>query len=139
QFGLLYNWCAAMGGQPAACQTAAATPTDPSINICPAGWRLPTGGVSNNANEFWNLNQAINGDSVNTPSGLLTNSLFQYSGAFNTGAFNSQGTAGGGWYWSSTVVNAGNSRSLWFSSANTVSPANSNGKGLGFAVRCVRE
>jgi len=135
QFGLLYNWCAAMGGQPAACQTTAATPADPTINICPAGWRLPTGGVSNNANEFWNLNQAIN-NGLNTPVGLLNNSLFQYSGLFGSGSFTSIGIVG--FYWSSTVFNVANSRVLNFS-AGSVGPADGTNRGFGLTVRCVRE
>jgi len=63
---------------------------------------------------------------------------FQYSGWFNSGSFNNQGTAGNGNFWSSTVNSATNSHNLWFS-ASGVNPANNNNKGNGFAVRCVAD
>ena len=44
QYGLLYNWCAAMGGQDTAACASVATPApDIDISVCPSGWRLPTG------------------------------------------------------------------------------------------------
>jgi len=126
-----------MGGQPAACQTTAATPADPTINICPAGWRLPVGSAFNdNTNELWNLNQAINSGATNTPSGLLTNSLFQYGGWFSTGSFLNVGINGA--YWSSTVDDATFSRILILN-AGAVSSASNAVKGVGLTVRCVRD
>ena len=140
QFGFLYNWCAAMGGQPAACQTTAATPADPTINICPAGWRLPAVGsaTNSNTNEFWNINQAINGGATGFPIGLRSNGLLQQSGIFANGNFVSQGINGAGGYWSSTVFAATNARHFWFADGG-VSPAVSGGKGVGFAIRCVAD
>lgn len=40
QYGHLYNWCAAMGGQAAVCQENGTV--NGSVSICPKGWRLPT-------------------------------------------------------------------------------------------------
>ncbi len=59
-----------------------------------------------------------------------------YSGNFNNGSFNNQGTSGNGNFWSSTVNNATNAYNLNFNASN-VNPANNNNKGNGFAVRCV--
>jgi uncharacterized protein (TIGR02145 family) len=141
QYGYLYNWCAAMNSQSAACQGAAATQPNQSVNggtgstlynICPAGWRLPTGEAT--TGEFTTLNTAINSGSTSSPSGLFTNGLYMYSGYWYNGSFASQGSSG--YYWSSTVNLTASARSLYFSSAS-VSPANVNSKRYGFAVRCV--
>jgi len=136
QYGFLYNWCAAMRNQPEACQTAVNVPLDVNISICPAGWRLPLGGVNNNNNEFWNLNQAINGGATNTPSGLLTNSLFQYGGWFNGGGFSVIGTNGN--YWSTAVAGADGARTFSLG-ASAVSSAAITNRGVGLSVRCVRD
>ena len=59
QYGYLYNWCAAMGGQnTAACANATTPAPIPTTNICPAGWRLPTGEPT--TGEFTALNNALN-------------------------------------------------------------------------------
>jgi hypothetical protein len=57
-----------------------------------------------------------------------------YSGNWNNGSFNNQGSNGN--YWSSTVNNATNAYNLNFNSSN-VNPANNNNKQNGNAVRCV--
>jgi len=133
QFGFLYNWCAAMGGQTAACQTEGAiTPTDPAINICPAGWRLPTG--DQNIGEFTLLNNAVNASSDFTDAGLRTNWLGMRSGSFSGSVFS--GVSGN--YWSSNAFNVGFARFLGFS-AGWVNLTNVNSRGLGYAIRCVRE
>ena len=134
QYGLLYNWCAAMGNQPAACQTTAATPADPAINICPLGWRLPT--VEPTTGEFTLLNNEINGGLANTDAGLRTNSLFMRGGRFSSGGFLEVGTVGR--YWSSTVSSTANAHLLYLAAA-LVSPAGSFNKGQGFAIRCVAD
>jgi len=136
QYGLLYSWCAAMGGQSAACQTTAATPADPSINICPAGWRLPTGNPT--TGEFALLNNMINAGSNTSAAGLLVNGLFQWSGSSGSGGFNGQGINGTGNFLTSTV-NSTTLSNLLFFNPDVVNPGTGGGKSVGFAVRCVRE
>ena len=132
QYGYLYNWCAAMGGQnTAACANATTPAPVPTTNICPAGWRLPVG----NGGEFATLNTAINAGSISSDTGLLTSGLFQRSGYWSSG-FYDQGSDG--YYWSSTQYSATRARSLGFYSTG-VTPANHYGKNSGFAVRCVAE
>ncbi len=132
-----------MNGQAEACQNSAASQPDQSANggtsgtlynICPKGWRLPTGGGA--TGEYAKLNTAINGGSTSSPSGLLTNGLFMYSGYFSNGSFGDQGASGVGSYWSSTVYGAALAYSLALA-ASSVSPANNVHKGYGRAVRCV--
>ena len=131
QYGYYYNYCAAMGGQnTAACANANTPAPDTTTNICPAGWRLPTGG---SGGEFEGLNTAINGGLTNTDAGLLANGLFQRSGLWSNG-FSYQGSYGG--YWSSSQNSSTSARNLYFSSIG-VYPAGSNGKSYGFAVRCI--
>ncbi|MCL2038663.1 IPT/TIG domain-containing protein [Candidatus Saccharibacteria bacterium] len=132
QYGYLYNWCTAMAGQSAACQTTTATQPDPSVSICPSGWRLPTGEAT--TGEFTLLNNAINGGSTSSSAGLLTNGLYMNAGAFYNGSSLVQGS--GGFYWSSTVASVSSALSLYFYSSN-VDLANVRSKGYGFSVRCV--
>jgi len=134
QYGYYYNWCAAMGGQDTAACSSASTPAPiPTTNICPAGWRLPTGELT--TGEFTALNNAINGGLTNTDAGLLANGLFQRSGNWRTGFY---GQGSNGYYWSSSQDSSNLARSLSFYSTN-VSPANNDygNEGYGFAVRCV--
>ena len=141
QYGLLYNLCAAMGNQPASCQTGAATQPKQSpnpgngtvYNVCPAGWRLPTGQVT--TGEYTLLNNVINSGSTTSDSGLRTNSLFMYNGAFGSGSFSSIGSWGG--YLSSTVGTTTGVNIINFSSTIVVNPAPNNAKGNGRSVRCV--
>ena len=131
QYGYYYNYCAAMGGQnTAACANAETPAPDPTANICPAGWRLPTVSPTN---EFTPLNTAINGGLTNTDAGLLENGLFQRSGYWY-GGFNSQGSSGN--YWSSSQYSSTYARYLGFNSTN-VYPATNGDKYYGFPVRCV--
>ena len=133
QYGYLYNWCAAMGGQNTAACANATTPTPiPTTNICPAGWRLP---ATNPTNEFTALNAAINGGLTNTHAGLLSNGLFQPSGYWLNG-FSNQGYSGV--YGSSTQGSATSANDLVFFSASLYHDILSN-KYFGRAVRCVAE
>ena len=132
QYGYYYNYCAAMGGQNTAACANATTPTPiPTTNICPAGWRLPTGEPT--TGEFTALNTAINGGLTNTDAGLLANGLFQRSGYWYRG-FGAQGSLG--YYWSSSQLSSAGARSLYFSSTS-VGPDYSNSKNYGFTVRCI--
>ena len=136
QYGYLYNWCAAMGGQNTAACAYATTPAPvPTTNICPAGWRLPTGEPT--TGEFTALNTAINAGSTSSDTGLLTSGLFQRSGGWGWGGgFYGQGSYG--LYWSSAQNSAASARNLNFDSTS-VYPANSIVKDYGFAVRCIAE
>ena len=132
QYGYLYNWCAAMGGQnTAACANATTPAPIPTTNICPDGWRLPTGG---SGGEFTALNNAINSGSTSSDAGLLSNGLSQRSG-FWGGAFSEQ--TGRGLYWSSTTSVASDSYRFNFYSTY-VGPAG-RGKYYSFAIRCVAQ
>ena len=136
QYGYLYNWCAAMGAQLAtsACADWTDTEADPpstNISVCPANWRLPTGGGSG---EFAAMNTAVNGGLTNTDAGLLTTWLGQRGGGWLDG-FISQGSSG--FYWSSTEgANSNNALRFQFSSSSVNLTGNSS-RSVGVSVRCV--
>ena len=134
QYGYLYNWCAAMGGQDTAACANATTPAPvPTTNICPAGWRLPTGGAGG---EFEVMNNIVYTGKTDSDSSIIgAPGLFQRSGYWY-GSFYGQGF--GGYYWSSTQNSATYAYGLSFGST-FVSPANYYGKLVARAVRCVAE
>jgi len=103
QYGYLYNWCAAMGGQATvACYNdtyfSSAPAVNPAISICPFGWRLPTGGST--GGDFAALNTAINSGSTTSDSGLRTTWMIQRAGYWNMGGYSSLGNTAA--YWSSS-------------------------------------
>ena len=133
QYGYLYNWCAAMGNQQgtAACMSAQTPLPDPSVSICPAGWRLPTGIVS--TGEFVQLNNAVNSGLLNSDLGLRTQWLGMYGGNWMDGSFGFVGTRGN--YWSSTL-SYGSARFFNFHES-FASPYNGTNRWRGLSVRCI--
>lgn len=130
QYGYLYNWCGAMGGQStAACMNASSPAPDTTISVCPSGWRLPTG----NDGEFGVLNTGVNGGSTTSETGLLTNWFAQRSGYWST-SFADQGV--NGYYLSSTQRSATEVYRFSFASTAVYTTLFSS-KTTGFAVRCV--
>ena len=134
QYGYLYNWCAAMGGQNTAACANATTPTPISTtNICPAGWRLPTGGAGG---EFVGLNSSVNGGLLTTSKGLIETALMQYGGDIY---LNYSGNGVRGLYHSSTQASTSAAYSISFTS-DSVDPTNtSNHKVNGRAIRCIAQ
>ena len=136
QYGYIYNWCAAMGGQTGtgACGSMTSPAPNTSISSCPSGWRLPSG----NGGEFAALNNAVNSGSATTDAGLRTTWLAQYGGYWSGDpyslSFYLQGSLGG--YWSSTQYDADKAYHLVFQS-NFVNTADRNTKDMGYTVRCV--
>jgi uncharacterized protein (TIGR02145 family) len=138
QYGYLYNFCAAMNSQVEAC-TGSSSPNSSAnggtpttlFNICPLGWRLPTGRWSG---EYAALNAAINSGSDSSDAGLRNNGLFMYSGYWNGSGFYRQGEVG--YYWSSTTNFSAEAFHFVFANSGVAD----NGydlKRAGFAVRCV--
>lgn len=137
QRGFLYNWCATMGGQSSACNNTETNQANinPAINVCPAGWRLPTGEPT--IGEFTLLNNAINNGLTNNSIGLRNEWLAVYSGMLDLSAGNLPNVNSIGSYWSSTISNANDSRWLGLG-ANSVASASTTTKSFGLSVRCVR-
>ena len=105
-YGYLYNWSAATGG---ATTTTNPAGTNAASSICPAGWRLPTGG---SGGEFAMLNAKMNNINATAPSTSGGAGFYQnwqnnsalkgvFSGFWRSGSFTEQGTSG--LLWSNSV------------------------------------
>jgi uncharacterized protein (TIGR02145 family) len=131
--GFLYNWCAALGNSNSACGQTSGDVANAGVGLCPAGWRLPTGGSSG---EFQAMYTAIDGTHANLV-GASSTWRGVYSGYFYAGlGLRYQSTEGD--YWSATASSSIYGYSLGFGTSG-VSPANYTYKYGGFAVRCIAQ
>ena len=129
-YGMMYGWYAATAGN-GKYETASGSVAG---DICPAGWRLPTGGGSG---EFMSLTNAVGGanNMVKNNNLLAFPNNFIYSGDYNYDASSGRGTYGR--YWSATPVNRAKAYRLGVASTNWVTPDGSWNKWDAFAVRCI--
>lgn len=160
QRGNYYNWFAATAGSGKSTDTNKTTEAGAIVgtyrikdgtvqdSICPKGWTLPVGGVTNvgstdgSVKSFYNLVQVYTGKTGKFAGDV--NTLYVYpmnfvpAGVYNFGN-GSQGTPGERQlYYSGTVgIDALFAQSLTFGSG-AVSPGIYNdAKGYGFSIRCV--
>jgi len=130
KYGTYYNYCAASAGT--YCYASGSGTGNATSDICPKGWRLPTGGASG---EFGQLMVAYNISSNAAGSTTLQQTLkFPLAGYFYNGSANAQASSGP--YWSSTY-SSGTAMYYLGSNASTVNPQLSNDRYGGFLVRCV--
>ena len=130
-YGVMYNWYTATAGN----GTFALGSGEAAGDICPYGWRLPTGGASG---ETVTLNTMENNGSGATDAGLVKFPVnFVYSGDYNyqsPGGRNSYGR----WWTSTPVVDANTWKAYRLGTVATgATPAGSWNKWDGFAVRCI--
>ena len=125
KIGIYYNYCAASAGS--YCYAENSSSGNASQDICPAGWRLPTGGASG---EYQALFAAYSSNVVNFQAALST----PLSGRFYSGTASYQGSEGR--FWSSTRYDGPLMHYLVVDSS-TVYPQGRNGRVGGFSVRCV--
>ena len=125
KIGIYYNFCAASAGS--YCYASGAGTGDASQDICPAGWRMPTGGASG---EYQALFTAYSSNVANFQAALST----PLSGNFLSGTAHDQGTYGD--FWSSTRVD-GNYMYVLFVDSSRVGPRSYNNRDYGFSVRCI--
>ncbi len=104
--------------------SSVASGSSPS-SICPKGWRLPT------STEFKTLYT-----NYNSASAMMGDPGFVLSGRVYNGSVVGQGDDGR--YWSRKVRNASGAYNLLLDSSN-VTPEGSNGKYVGFSVRCIAQ
>ncbi len=129
-YGVLYNWYTATAGN----GTHSMASGNVSGDICPTGWRLPTG----NNGEFNTLNSQVNGGSTSSDTGLKAYPInLIYSGDHNG---STDGDSRGKYtrLWSSTATSVNNAYRFGMQS-NRVTPRNSWNKWDAFAVRCIKQ
>ena len=125
KIGIYYNFCAASAGS--YCYAINASSGDASQDICPSGWRMPTGGTSG---EYQALYTAYSSNVTNFQSALST----PLSGVFYSGTAGNQGTYGG--FWSPTRYSDNSMFSLYVGSSS-VNPQRNLNRSYGFSVRCI--
>jgi uncharacterized protein (TIGR02145 family) len=130
KIGVYYNYCAATAGS--YCYGNGTTDYgtssgDATEDICPAGWRMPTG---DNSGEYQALYTAYGSDATNFKNALST----PLSGFFDNDSAIDQGTYGG--FWSSTRDVNYDAYILLVDSSD-VDPQDVNARSVGLSVRCL--
>lgn len=126
-YGTLYNYFAASAGT-----ISGDTNSDNAqYDICPAGWRLPTGGESG---EFQTLYSKYNTNTLMRASIENAGAAFALAGLFGSNTPAAQGSIGR--YWSSTRRDI-RVMHLLILDTSDVSPIDYNSRSGGYAIRCV--
>ena len=116
-----------------------------AYDICPKGWRLPTGGSNGEfallrnksgttAVGVFAANSTTSGWWVGGGENAPNATFFPAAGFVNTDSLNNTGS--GGYYWSSTIRGATLAHSLDFNS-NNIYPVGDDVRCFGFSIRCV--
>ena len=135
KYGTLYNYYVASAGT----ILGSSNSNNASYDICPAGWRLPTGGSNGEFQTLYSSydsyekmrNPAVAGGAAFASAGYYTSNSPSYQDYKTT-----QGR-----YWSSTVAGSNLMYTLktdigvW--SAPSADPANSSQRGDGLSIRCI--
>lgn len=129
-YGVMYGWYTATAGNGNYDMSSGNVAGD----ICPSGWRLPTGGGSG---EYVSLTNAVGGaNNMEKNNNLLAfPNNFIYSGDYNYNTSGGRGTYGR--YWSATPNGKAKAFRLGVASTNWVTPDGSWNKWDAFAVRCM--
>jgi uncharacterized protein (TIGR02145 family) len=143
--GYYYNWCAATAGLASTtCKPSNEEPPDATQDICPANWRMPTGGSSG---EFAILNGSMYNNTP-SPADASTDPIhaanFQFNGPFrgdlagfrNGSYWGDQGYYGSVWSTSHYPGSSYNAFELYFGSDN-VRPNDFWNRYGGLSVRCL--
>lgn len=131
KIGVYYNYCAASAGS--YCYDYRASTGNAQYDLCPAGWRMPTGGGSGEYRALYNqYSGASEGQAVAFRNALST-PLSEY---FRDGSAHYQDSSNG-YFWSSTYTNVTNMYYLRVSSG--VTPSGYEVRSIGYSMRCVAQ
>ena len=125
KIGVHYNYCAASAGS--YCYDENAGTGNASYDLCPAGWRMPTGSSSG---EYQALYTTYSSDATSFRNALST----PLSGRFDSGSAYSQGSDG--YFWSSTYYDGYVMCTLYIDSSDVL-PAGGNYRNRGYSLRCL--
>lgn len=136
--GLYYNYCAASAGSYCYNKNTLSedpvpdTAIDSTSDICPAGWRMPTGGAidaNTGAGEYQNLYSYYN-----NVADFRTALSLSFAGVFADGSVSDNGTYGG--FWTTTYQGSNNMYYLNVSSSEANSQLDAD-RINGLSVRCL--
>ncbi len=134
-YGAYYSYNVATVNTVATASSGSAT-----YDICPKGWRLPTGGSSgefqalyNKGKSDWTTNGGKNGYWIGGTANAAGAAFFQVAGVVGDDGLRYPGS--NGYYWSSTISSATSAYSLDFGSG--IYPTNNRDRCLGNLVRCI--
>lgn len=126
-YGGYYNWFTATAGN-----GLHATTGDAAGDICPNGWRLPTGGSSG---EYAALNTAIGGGTTNDGVWRSYPNNFLFSGEYKGNSRSNSGSQAR--IWSSSAKDANNVYRMGLETNKVTATSNAYNKWDGFAIRCI--
>ena len=139
-YGYYYNFAAATAGKNRTNLTTGEAPYD----ICPKGWRLPTGSATG---EFAMLNAKMNNPDATTPSSSTGTGYYQngqptglFKGAFSgfwSSSFLYQGTSGYLWSRSAYPSSASSAFGASFNASYVNPGTGGSNRYYGFGVRCL--
>jgi len=129
KIGVYYNYCAASAGTICADDNS----EDATSDICPRGWRIPTGGDNG---EYETLYIANNLSSGTNDSNFKNSLRTPYSGRYSSNTTINQGTVG--YYWASNNTTSTYMGALSVYSSDVTTPKNSDNRSYGQSVRCIK-
>ena len=130
-YGTLYNYCAVSAGT--ICSGSGKNSNDAASDLCPAGWRLPTGGSTGEFGTIYGLTDYNTNAKMRAPI-ADGGAAFALAGYFGNSSPNYQDSSGG--YWSSLRYDGWSMYYLYLTTSN-VSLTSRYYRSYGSAVRCV--
>ncbi len=129
-YGGFYSWYTATAGWGTADVTSGSSPKD----ICPKGWRLPTGGDDGEYRTL--MREYYPGAYFQDPTPFFNEFKFVLSGEVDYGYVEAQGSRG--FYWTSTASSRNNANFFYIAN-NMVNPSIAFDKFVGYTVRCINK
>ena len=130
-YGTLYNYCAVSAGT--VCYSSSSGGRSTGYDLCPAGWRMPTGGSNG---EFQTLyNSRYNTYAKMRASIANGGAAFALPGSFYNDPPSYQAMSGS--YWSSTLYGTTNVYTLAFPSTDVVHTDDNISRNAGMSLRCI--
>ena len=130
-YGVYYNYCAASAGSYCYASNASPDGVNASEDICPAGWRMPTGGTTG---EWGALNSLINNRTASDFASIQARLSLPLSDYFLSGSAMGQGSNG---YWWSSTRYSGISMYYFGAYATGTHATDYGGRYDGYSVRCL--